>query len=269
MAAHARNRYSRPMAAPPPHPSTTRRNAALACAATMLLTACAGRTRDPQTGPPSPGDTDGPPALGCLPGLPPDRGPAADRTRQGLLILREAFAEPLPAAPPDADAGTLQRWVDASVVPWLRERSERLAQARFEFEHAQDAQDAQAPQTAARIVSLGAGALLQESTARQLSSLPAPRELDTEPMIREVYREVVDAQARPFLSSALVDYRQCADLAHDGPESMRHWALFCHGRFARLRAEIDAAQRRIAGGAPEPAPASGETTTVVVEEVEH
>ena len=78
-----------------------------------------------------------------------------------------------------------------------------------------------------------------------------------------MYREIVEAQARPFLSSALVGFRDCANLAHDGPDDMRHWAGFCDGRFQRIKGELDAYQRSISGQPPAAAPAEATGKTIV------
>jgi hypothetical protein len=79
--------------------------------------------------------------------------------------------------------------------------------------------------------------------ALALGNIPAPSELDSEPDIAEIYAEVVVKQATPFITAALVEYRECANTAINGPQSMRHWAYFCARRFERLRerAQIPAA----------------------------
>lgn len=240
----------------------------LAGVSAVLLGACAGsapRAQGAEAQALSPGRPDGPPKLSALPSLPRGEQAGTERTRQGLLVMREAFDAVLPESPAEASYDNLQHWVDGAVVDWIGRRNAKLEQARFEFGVGRE------PTPAEHIVALAATGLLQEDTARQLATIPSPAELQGEPMVQEVYRDVIRAQARPFLSSALVRYRECADEAHDGPEALRHWAGFCDGRFQRLKQEVDADQRRIVGQAAAgpggaDGPSGSDTTVVVVEQ---
>ena len=209
------------------------------------------------------GDPDAPPTLASLPTLPRAATGRTPRTRQGMLVAREGFEARLPEAPLDLSHSNLQHWVDTEVVAWVGERSKNLDTTRYEFGLVSDASAGES------IVGNAVVGLLQEDTARQLATIPAPTELDSEPEIARMYREVIEAHARPFLSSALVGYRDCANTAHDGPEDMRHWAGYCDARFRRIKQELDDYQRSISGqpGAAEPPPpASGKTTVTVIAE---
>lgn len=237
------------------------RSFSILCALGLL--ACAGSTADVhEPGELSLGDADGRPRLDALPSLPRGASGQTPRTRQGLLAAREAFDARLPAAPADLSHTSLQRWVDSDVVAWIDGRSRKLETTRYEFGLEGDASDSE------KIVGMAVVGLLQEDAARELGTIPVPAELDSEPEIAVMYREVVEAQARPFLSSALVGFRDCANLAHDGPDEMRHWAGFCDARFQRIKEELDSYQRSISGEQPAAAPTqtTGTTTVTVVAE---
>jgi len=208
------------------------------------------------------GDPDGQPRLKVLPSISRGSTGQTPRTRQALLVAREGFDARLPDSPHDRTHKSLQQWVDTDVVAWIDGRSRNLESTRYEFALESDANDGE------RIVGMAVVGLLQEDTAAELSTIPAPSELDSEPEIAEIYREVIRAHARPFLSSALVGYRDCADLAHDGPDDMRHWAGFCDARFQRIKRELDEYQRSISGQAPDKSPPkkSGTTTVTIVVE---
>lgn len=212
------------------------------------------------------GDPDGEPRLKVLPSLARDASGRTHRTRHGILVAREGFKARMPATPDDTSYGALQQWVDKDVIAWVGVRNETLDSARYEFGLPKDASPGE------RIVAMAVIGLLQEDTARELSTIPAPSELDEEPEIAKIYREVIEAHARPFLSSALVRYRECANIAHDGPEDMRHWAGFCDARFQRIKLKLDTYQHSISGDAPATAQkepdADGNTegtVTVIVE----
>jgi hypothetical protein len=153
-----------------------------------------------------------------------------------LLIAREALQARLPAPPADRSHASLQAWVDDAVVDWIRQRRDGIEQVRQRFELEGRPSDDE------RIVRDATLGLLHEDTADVLASLPEPAELASEPEITRVYREVLAAQAEPFVSSALLQFRDCAELAYAREEAMAVWAEFCHARFERLKRESLARQ---------------------------
>ena len=80
---------------------------------------------------------------------------------------------------------------------------------------------------------------MYEDIARVLRDVPAPEDLDDEPEILEIYGQVLESQARPFLETARRAYHACALNASE-PESMRHWSRFCRGREDNLPSSSDA-----------------------------
>lgn len=231
----------------------------------LSLAACAGSEPVPSGAEElSLGDPTGPPTLRVLPSIAHRSSGQTDRTLQGMLVARQGFDARLPQTPADQSYANLQRWVDTDVVAWVGSRSENMDSASYEFGLPSDGSDGE------RIVGFAVIGLLHEDTARELSTIPAPSELDSEPEIAVMYREVIAAHARPFLSAALVRFRDCANLAHGGPEDMRHWAGFCDARFQRLKVELDDYMRSISGQpgstSETGSAASGESTVTVIVE---
>ena len=93
-------------------------------------------------------------------------------------------------------------------------------------------------------------ALMYEDVARIIRRVPVPDELRSEPEIATVFREVIDAQARPYLDHARRAYRACA-LNSRGHSELRHWMRFCQERGADLPTPLAELQ-------------SGETTVEVI-----
>lgn len=182
-------------------------------------------------------------ALGVLPAV--ERGSDADtaRTHQGLLIARATLDAAMPAPPGDRSYATLQRWVDTEVVAWVERRRAQTQEVRDRFELEGE------PNESELAVSRAVVGLIQEDTARALRSIPAPRELETEPEIAAMYRDIVSRQADTFLNSAVVDFRDCANGAYRAADAMRPFALFCHERFDRLNEQLSA-RRNVASKQP-------------------
>ncbi len=178
-----------------------------------------------------PGDPSAAPGLRALPELPA----AAARdgaTHQGLLLARETFGHALPDAPADRAYTSLQHWVDTEVASWIEQRRAQIDATRDRFALGGD------PGVVARIVRHAVIGMLHEDTALSLGRLPAPSELDDEPDIAAMYRDIVRSQADAFVGAALRELRDCANEAYRGPADMRPWAEFCHARFDHLRAQI-------------------------------
>lgn len=178
------------------------------------------------------GRAHGAPTLGSLPAIPEGSSAATSCTRQGIMAARQVLDRRLPSPPADRTHAVLQAWVDHQVAGWMRERQRAVDEARYEFEVGGGATVAE------RIVQRATVGLLHEDTAAAIAALPAPAELAEEPEAAAVFEDVMRAHAKPFLSAALVEFRECSDLAFDGPEDMRHWARYCQIRFARLRDQV-------------------------------
>jgi hypothetical protein len=176
------------------------------------------------------GDPDAPPTLTALPEL-SARAPAnSERTHQGILLARQALDADLPAPPADRSFAALQSWADDQVSSWVVKRRDQIeaARARMFDGHASPAE---------QILGHAVLALLHEDTARTLSSIPAPKELDDEREISAMYYDLVSGQADAFVTSALIELRDCVELAHQGPAEMHAYDDYCHARFERLRGE--------------------------------
>ena len=204
----------------------------LGCLAVLAVSCAHG----PPPAPVDRGRPDAAPSMAALPTLQPGCSAKTQRTHAGMLSARNVFDDSMPPPPSDHAFDSLQEWVEKAVAGWVEARRAAIEETRYEF-HA-----AGTPSPGEEIVAHAVIGLIHEDTARSLEQIPTPRELDTEPEIAEMFGEVTRVHARPFLSAALVEFRDCVNLAYDGPEDMRHWANFCQVRFARLRAVIDQAQ---------------------------
>lgn len=205
---------------------------AVALALSATLVACGEVLVEGAAPRPAPyaGDPEGPPTLGVLPEMPQQESQAAARQHQALLVAREVLDSRVPAAPSDRSYDALQRWSQGPLAAWIRHRRQEVERARSQFTLGGE------PGLRDGIVQHAVMGLLHEDTAAQLVALPEPAELDDEPEVARMYREVVAYQAEPFASSALLEYRTCAQSAYEGPTDLRHWGDFCAGRFERLKA---------------------------------
>jgi hypothetical protein len=215
-----------------PHPLQLAISACACAALAGCATAGAPPTTEPveQVAYDDGGDTERP-ALASLPALP--QGSAADtaRSHQGLLIARATLDETMPEPPIDRSYSELQKWVDTQVVSWIERRRAQTAETRDRFRLEG------APNPSELALSHAVVGLIHEDTAFSLRSIPAPSELESEPEIAEMYREIVSVQADTFVSSALLEFRDCANGAY-GTSDMRPFAEFCHARFDRLQSRL-------------------------------
>jgi hypothetical protein len=175
------------------------------------------------------GDPGGPPEFASLPDVP--AGDQTPHTEQGLSLARQVFANALPEAPADRRYKALQAWIDQTVVAWIAARRDGVDETRFQF-----AVDEGASATE-QVIARGVLGLLEESTALELTHIPSPTELDTEPEIAEIFRDLVTTQAEPFRNSAIAEFRSCAKLAAAEGGEVRAWAHFCSARFHKLRGD--------------------------------
>lgn len=163
----------------------------------------------------------------CLPD--PDVADSAltQRMRFGWELAAESFLVPPPEPPDERSALDLTTWSEQVLSPWLEQKTHTVEAARRELDIAAEEDHRQ------RIIGGAIVGLMYEDVARVLSGIPTPRELDDEPEIQDVYRDVLRGQARPFLEHARRAYRACAQNALR-PAGMRHWSRFCAGREDRL-----------------------------------
>jgi hypothetical protein len=186
----------------------------------------------------SSGHASAPPSFAALPALPHGASGNTTRTHHGLLVARETLDATMPTPPADRSYLSLKSWIDGEFALWLERRRAQAEQtrARFELEAA--------PSGSERAVSHAALGLIHEDTALSLGTIPAPRELDTEPEVAAVYRELVAVQVDTFLNTALSEFRDCANEAYRADDDMRSWAEFCHARFDRLREKVRASRKQ-------------------------
>lgn len=198
-------------------------------------------------GPLDEGRVDSEPSMECLPDPDVEQDALSRRMRFGWTLAEESFLVPPPDAPDVRSATNLERWSEEVLGPWLERKTHTIEAARHELDEAAEESHRQ------RIMGGAIVGLMYEDVARVLRSIPPPSELDDEPEIREIYRDVLRGQARPFLEHARRAYRACAQNAIR-PDSMRHWSRFCSGRQDRLPES-----EMTSGG-----PASGETVVEVI-----
>lgn len=187
----------------------------------VLLAACGGVPLRP--GPLHPGEVEAAPSIDSLPD--PDVTDAAftPRMRFAWRLAAESFLLPPPEPPRDRGAQNLELWSDEVLAPWLERKMATVEAARRELDLAAEEDHRQ------RIISGAIVGLMYEDVGRALRSIPPPVELEDEPEIRAIYRDILRSQARPFLEHSRRAYRACAGNAVQ-PRTMRHWRRYCEGR---------------------------------------
>ncbi len=169
------------------------------------------------------GDARGRASMEVLPSLDVPETDLTAEMRMARLLSAESLELLAPAAPGDRSSDELATWSDSALKEWLREKQRRAEAAREELDRAALQNHRQ------RIVAGALVGLVYEDVARALLLIPAPSELDSEPAVAAVFRELMAKQAAPFLTHAKLAYDACAGNAL-GLDSMGHWAEFCSAR---------------------------------------
>ncbi|MFK8002674.1 MAG: hypothetical protein AB8H86_24025 [Polyangiales bacterium] len=193
------------------------------CLLLVLCLACAGNQATVERA----GESAAPPSMECLPSA-AHESDFTEHMRFAWLLTEQSFEVQAPPAPPSsARTVELQDWTDVTLQPWLAQKTRLVEAARAELNVA--AEEAHPQRTIAGALV----ALMYEDVARVLRRVPVPDELRSEPEIATVFREVIDAQARPYLDHARRAYRACA-LNSRGHSDLRNWMRFCQDRGAEL-----------------------------------
>ena len=191
-----------------------------------LLTGCAGGSRASTT-PVQTGTADAPPSMECLPSS-TDEDEITERMRFAWLLTEQSFEVSRPQMPrPQARVIEIQDWADGTLQGWLQQKTQLVEAARQELDEAAEETHEQ------RTMAGGLVGLMYEDVARVLLRVPMPEDLQSEPEIAEAFRDVIDAQALPYLEHARRAYRACA-LNSRGHSELDRWKTFCAARGDQL-----------------------------------
>jgi hypothetical protein len=175
-----------------------------------------------------PGDPDAPPSMVVLPSLDVPRDELTDRMRFGWTLAEESFQHAMPPAPPSGETTDYQGWAEGDLRDWLERKQHTVDSARRELDAAAEESHRQ------RIMAGAIVGLMYEDVALALRDIPTPAALQTDMEIADIFREILEAQASPFLEHARRAYRACALNAEGGPETLAHWGRFCAARKLEL-----------------------------------
>jgi hypothetical protein len=169
------------------------------------------------------GDPRGRASIEVLPSLDVADSELTAEMRMARLLSAESLELNAPVAPGDRSAEQLSAWSDRELKEWLSEKQRRAEAARVELDRAALQNHRQ------RIVAGALVGLVYEDIARALLTIPVPSELDSEPEVAAMFRDLMANQAAPFLVHAELAYTACAGNAL-GLDSMAHWSEFCERR---------------------------------------
>ena len=169
------------------------------------------------------GDPEAEPSMLVLPSVDVEHSELSEKMRFGWTLAEESFANEMPPPPPSGDTPDIQQWSEQDLRVWLERKSRTIEAARREL-------DAAAEETHRQRILAGAiVGLMYEDIALALRAIPVPAEIQREPEIAEIFRDVLEAQASPFLEHARRAYRAC-HLNARGQEGLGHWSRFCEVR---------------------------------------
>lgn len=188
---------------------------------------CVGCASQANKGPQFAGDARGDATMEVLPSLDVVDDALTPEMRMARMLSADCLELTPPSAPTDHSAAQLTEWSDHQLKSWLMEKQRRAAAARQELDRAAVQNHRQ------RILAGALVGLVFEDVARDLLELPAPSELEDEPEVSKIYREVVMSQASPYLVHARLAYEACAGNAQ-GLATMGHWGDFCSRRAEAL-----------------------------------
>ncbi len=195
----------------------------------FIVSACGGAQSAAPRDEPLDGAPDAAPSMEALPS--DDRIPSdfTEKMRFAWMLAAESFELERPhRPPPEIRMQELQEWSDRVLQRWLARKNQLVEAARAELNVAAEETHPQRVWAGALV------GLMYEEIARVLFDVPMPIELRREPDIARVYREVVVAQARPYLNHARRAYRACELNGRRRGYELRRWSRFCEERRARL-----------------------------------
>lgn len=195
----------------------------------LVAAACGAPQAAAPAAEPLDGDPDAPPSMEVLPSDDRIPGELTEKMRFAWTLAAESFElAPPRRPPPGARMQDLQRWSDEELQRWLARKNQLVEAARAELNVAAEETHAQRVWAGALV------GLMYEDIARVLLDVPMPLELRREPDIARVYREVVVAQARPYLDHARRAYRACELNGRRRGYRLRRWSRLCEERRVRL-----------------------------------
>lgn len=169
------------------------------------------------------GDAHGHASIEALPSLDVADSELSDQMRMARMLSAESLELPAPAVPDDRSASNLTHWSDHELKSWVGTKLKRAEAARAELDRAAIENHRQ------RILAGALMGLVYEDVARTLLVLPIPRELESEPEIGAIFKELMEKQAAPYLFHARLAYAACAGNAA-GMSTLNHWSDFCSAR---------------------------------------
>jgi hypothetical protein len=209
--------------------------AVLSCALALASVSCAHTTTPAKFA----GDARGRASIEVLPSLDVSDAELSDQMRMARLLSAESLELPAPAIPEDRSASSLARWSDHELKVWVGAKLKRAEDARVELDRAALENHRQ------RILAGALVGLVYEDVARTLLVLPIPKELESEPEIGAIFRELMEKQAAPYLFHARLAYAACAGNA-SAMSTLTHWSDFCSAREESLPRASEADQDSIA-----------------------
>lgn len=192
-----------------------------------VLTACG--FVDPKPRPVYGGYAEGRPSVEGLPATDVPDSHLTDEMRVARSLSSESMAIADPTPPVGRSAEEIEAWTDQVLTPWITAKTARASDAKAELDRAALQNHRQ------RIMAGALVGLVYEDVARVVASVPVPEDFHNEPEIAQMFREVMESHALPYISQAESAYAACAANAEQVP-SMRHWSAYCEKRRTHMDA---------------------------------